>query len=1388
MSQVPTADPLDFLWQRKGIPASGMTPRQFQSPQETMRQKLAAQEEDPGFFGGVKLAFNTGLTRTLAGYIATAPGKEDPNWELTPEAMTRFGEGLPNEWLDEFAGAVSEDHAIRIRANLLDLQETYRKLSLVRGNLPGWLPFVGDAKVSSALVFGAQVLDPATLLATAATNGAVNGFTAGGATAAGRVIRSGVANAGVNAALTAAEAGMSNPDVQVEDVLMAAGIGFGLGGAARGLSEHGLSRAAAERVVRDSEFEKIVRALDESGQPTTAEHITEVLGASAKRYTQQLKEWSYTPMERAAAVIDEHMPDEVKAAIRGEVENPPTTTNDALSLQGATRYEQENPQGRLRQRFIASDSTAGADFFQGISEARATQRFGAAVEVKQPEFYSDPGVKLFLAPDKSAGAAVTPEGDLVSVFKKPGSKADINEILAEASANAKTLDAFEIDGFLPTLYGNHGFRPAGRMRFNREFAPPNWNYELAGEPDFVLMVRDTSGRSGLPEIPSKANGGYAAIKDQVPVFTDYDSAVAAQRAAVARVEGASDASLSAAMGAAGTGESLPEVPAGSPPEPPNKLATDFSAQRIADGAWVPPTAMSAVRGIMGELSNWLGKSPSNEVRRLALAAVDDTLPRGTRDNPVPTMFSANAWVHEQRIVAPRQAHANADASFHAWLDETGQRWKHNRGELHEHFMEEVGKAQQQPPGVYTTNKHINKAADGYRKLLMDMRDVAERHGVKGFDKFKSDPTWFPHWYSKPKIDAVAAKYGTQGIERVFRAALVSDSPDMDPKLINKIAKWMTRRIDLIGEHDELKNAMLFHSDAGDLLAKTLKEEVAGITDSEIESVVFGVQPRNKESGLVPNAKRRLRLDANVVVKLDDLNGNPGELRYTDLITTNAQQVADRYTSNIAGASAMAELYRVMKTSPDQVIETRQHLLDIALKDVRKEAENMGLSGQAVENLVRETEVKLDAVLRVIEGTPLTGNPRMAKIGQYVRDFNTMRLGGGFGIAQLADLGAGIAEAGFLPMMRHMPVLRQIRETIFGGGEMGARTRNELSRYLTMGDNGIHGDALGRFDATGDVVMDATDRAGRFFRRGAKLTGTISGMKALNRGIGHAAEAGIMETWAHYISTGRLPSKIRLAAMTLDEDMAKRIIAEGKKHSTISSNLFGHKFTELNIEKWDRQVAREFLNAVRQTSNRIAQRNDIGAQALWMSTWWGKILTQYKTFPINALQKQLLFNFHMRDMTAAYNTFWGLTMGAVTYYAYTEVAALGRPDREKYLDERLSPRNLAFGAFQRSNISSVIPMFVDSAMWAGNYKPLFTARTSGLPSDLITGNPTFDLGNTAIAAFMRPVHAGSSSAYDLSQEDIAVMRRLFPWQNIWGVKQMIDALSRDLPPRSQQQQN
>ena len=170
--------------------------------------------------------------------------------------------------------------------------------------------------------------------------------------------------------------------------------------------------------------------------------------------------------------------------------------------------------------YRVNPATRGDNFKEGIERVYDEHPVGKAVEVKSLDFYKDSKTGLFLSEDSLAGMAVTPDADLVSVFKHPDSNSNVKKMLGEASEYAKTLDAYDVNGFLPNLYSQFGFKPIARVKFNREFAPEGWPYEKLGEPDIVLMVKDPDNQI----VPIKMETqGFDKVRQKIPVMDGMDA-------------------------------------------------------------------------------------------------------------------------------------------------------------------------------------------------------------------------------------------------------------------------------------------------------------------------------------------------------------------------------------------------------------------------------------------------------------------------------------------------------------------------------------------------------------------------------------------------------------------------------------------------------------------------------------------------------------------------------------------------------------------------------------------------------------------------------------------------------------------------------------------------
>ena len=161
-------------------------------------------------------------------------------------------------------------------------------------------------------------------------------------------------------------------------------------------------------------------------------------------------------------------------------------------------------------------------FHQAIGRAKQNNMHGAFVTQHEVSEYANDA--LFLSEDGNTGVAVTPDGDIVSVFKNPNGKAKkaVHSILLTALENGGVkLDNF--DGALSDMYWNHGFIPVARTSFDPEFAPTDWNYARDGQPDIIFWAHNGEDAQTV----ARRIGEYGDLPDltKLPVMS-YDEAAA----------------------------------------------------------------------------------------------------------------------------------------------------------------------------------------------------------------------------------------------------------------------------------------------------------------------------------------------------------------------------------------------------------------------------------------------------------------------------------------------------------------------------------------------------------------------------------------------------------------------------------------------------------------------------------------------------------------------------------------------------------------------------------------------------------------------------------------------------------------------------------------------
>lgn len=209
-------------------------------------------------------------------------------------------------------------------------------------------------------------------------------------------------------------------------------------------------------------------------------------------------------------------------------ENGVKTVNDSAKDKSIKQLEDEQ---RInlpnKDKVTVIDAATGKEKFGGVKtpefvEALTNAKASVAQErpqdswrVSSPsaeEFEQEhPGAVMHVTQGGST-IAVTPDGDIVGVCKKPDDNVKGSDLLKIAVANGgKKLDAFsQLFGF----YTKNGFEPVSWTPFDKEYAPTDWNEEYGEEP--VIFYKYTGKKTAY----AKKEDFFNAVK----ASSSYDEA------------------------------------------------------------------------------------------------------------------------------------------------------------------------------------------------------------------------------------------------------------------------------------------------------------------------------------------------------------------------------------------------------------------------------------------------------------------------------------------------------------------------------------------------------------------------------------------------------------------------------------------------------------------------------------------------------------------------------------------------------------------------------------------------------------------------------------------------------------------------------------------------
>ena len=659
----------------------------------------------------------------------------------------------------------------------------------------------------------------------------------------------------------------------------------------------------------------------------------------------------------------------------------------------------------------------------------------------------------------------------------------------------------------------------------------------------------------------------------------------------------------------------------------------------------------------------------------------------------------------------------------------------------------------------------------YKELL----DMARAAGVRGADQVDPNPAYITRIWSKNNLTAFVAKHGEKKLFRLLANAI--DNGDNIAKRM-KLAEHLYRVVVRANAGENINIGNVLNAKIEDL-DSMLRSMVDGIDEDTIQGIITGVfGSRTTSGGKIKYMRKRIKFNENYS---DDTGA------ISDFLENDSEILFLNYTNQMTGQIALAQ--RGFRSKSDW---------DAMMRGIKKEYEALGM-GEG--HWRRKNEIKaLQSGYDWLIGKPLETDVTGAysTIGRVLRKYNFARIMNQVGFAQLAEIGVLVANLGLFRTIKHLPEMRKLLKRSADG-----KLNDDFMKEAEEIFGGFGSERL--INQVANQTEELGNEVGKYYKKARKvevgldhvsrLTADISGMHGVNMIMKRILLKGIVQKYLDEALGGaKVLSGKRLRDLGISDTMHKRILKMIKDNAdTYNGVLTNRKIKRINIDKWtDTEAASTFAHAINRYGRRTVQENDIGEQMFLgglTDTTTGKILFQFRGFMMTAYGKHLLHGMKMRDFQAFAGMMTSMLFAGMAFTAQVQAQmALLSPRKRKELWEKKmgknweeNLKNFAKAGFQRSAFASILPAFYDSGHHWATGSPFFHYRSTGLDSNLLTGNPTVSFLNKAYRGTSEAFRSVFDSDYDFNQKTFNNLTQLLLLQNALGIQNVIRRIGEETLP-------
>ncbi len=687
----------------------------------------------------------------------------------------------------------------------------------------------------------------------------------------------------------------------------------------------------------------------------------------------------------------------------------------------------------------------------------------------------------------------------------------------------------------------------------------------------------------------------------------------------------------------------------------------------------------------------------------------------------------------------------------------------------------------------STPKSIRMAAEGQQAMYREALALRQRSGEAGFEKVKADDKYMPDIFDSMKARRQFSMHDKEDIIELFSRAYQNGSRKVPKEVADDIARAQVNRV-----ADATLTGQLSFEKAMSGQTKAEYEALmrkAGFSDEEIEKMVEALDNKETRDNISNRAKMSLGLDVT-----QEYNG----IRMRDFMNTNVEELTDNYMKEAAGGAALARqgfstyqaalnaIDLVERNARNAAKDTKAHAqFEAESAKIRQSEPDYKKAQEKIEELKKRLKLKekdeaaglaideeirqMREGLRLIMGKSIDSNPQdlSTKMLRRGRDITGVLRLGQMGFAQLGELANFMGEFGIAATT--MALGKQFRFTskALRNGDGFFRDKNlaEVERMVGyIGEDNWLTTKGARPDEFGDVttvrgMMAHFDQSMNSIRRAQT---NLSLFRMAQGSLERMTNRQIALSFIDHLEGKKIIPQKKLEELGLTQEFMTNL----QKHYDANSKGSGL----LGFDTMPYAMGETLANAIRRKSGLIIQRNFIGDEGIWMNKALGKTFAQLKSFSLVSGEKQFGRGIRHDKIGLAKKTAFGFALGSMVYAAKAYVNSIGREDQDEYLEEKLSPKGLAFGAMGMMSTTAVFSLGGDflgglgvlpSELVQSRYEAGF--QTKGLIDQI----PLVGVGQDAyrLADSITKYAEGDTEGVDVARRAL----RLVPLTNVIGIQ-------------------